>query len=182
VGFFEKWGWKWRMLHPWFVERPNLIGTYKGEILSHWINPTTGKRPAAIPAYLVIRQTFSTVHVRVHTAESQSISLVGSFLKSDDGRLELFYTYRNEPRMEVRSRSPIHYGGTKLSIGRQADQVEGSYWTDRQTVGELRFNRIDRTTCHNFAECEALHNDGLTDRSDNVLSTVLKRFTHKGER
>lgn len=157
VTFFEKWGWRWSKLHPWFVGIPNLVGTYAGGINSHWTDPATGRRPNAIPAYMVVRQTLSTIHVRVYTTESESCSVIGSFLKSHDGKLELLYTYRNESRLEVRQRSPIHYGGTRLSIDQKAERLQGSYWTDRQTVGELDFTRISRATSNSFAEGEALH-------------------------
>ncbi len=153
---FEKWGWRFRLLHPWFVDRPNLIGVYRGTFVSHWVNPETNARLAPIPAYMVIRQSFASIHIRTYTKESPACSIMASFVKADDGTQELIYTYRNEPRIEVRSRSPIHYGGAKLTIGKSPERLEGSYWTDRQTIGELRFVRISRKTCNSFEECESL--------------------------
>lgn len=156
VAIFEKWIWRWRLLHPWFVPIPDLVGLYKGELDSHWTDPANGMKRGAIPAFLVVRQTLSNIHIRLYTAESESCSVLGSFITAPDGKYELLYTYRNEPRLEVRPRSPIHYGGVKLAIGRETQELEGSYWTDRQTIGNMRFTRISRKTPHSFQEAETL--------------------------
>ncbi|NTU85718.1 MAG: hypothetical protein HGA45_41385 [Chloroflexales bacterium] len=156
VTVFEKWAWRWSPLYPWFVRTPNLLGAYKGEVNSHWVDPATGKQRGAIPAFLVVHQTLSSVHIRLYTAESESCSVLGAFVEAPDGRTDLLFTYRSEPRLEVRPRSPIHYGGARLAIGQESDQLEGSYWTDRQTIGTLNFRRISRKTPHSFSECAAL--------------------------
>jgi hypothetical protein len=156
VTIFERWLWKWSLFHPWLVKIPNMIGVYKGELNSHWIVPATGTKRGIIPAFLVVRQTLSGIHVRLYTAESESCSVVGSFIEGADGTHELLYTYRNEPRLEIRPQSPIHYGGVRLAIGQKTEQLEGSYWTDRQSIGEMRFRRIGRETPRSFQECEAL--------------------------
>ncbi len=158
ITVFEKWAWRIPLLHPWFVRTPNLIGAYKGEINSHWINPATGTRLQPIPAFLVIRQTLSNIHIRLYTTESESCSVLGSFIESPDGNHELLYTYRNEARLDIRPRSPIHYGGARLAISGGTGHIHGSYWTDRQTVGEMSFTHISKQTPHSFQEGEALAN------------------------
>ncbi len=88
VAIFERWAWRWpiwRWPVPWFVHTPNLIGTYKGEIPSDWVNPETKEKLPRIPAYMVVQQTLTSIHVRLYTAESGSRSLVGSFIDSPDG-------------------------------------------------------------------------------------------------
>ncbi|MBF0473020.1 MAG: hypothetical protein HQK91_03855 [Nitrospirae bacterium] len=156
VTIFEKWGWRIPFLHSWFVSNPNLIGTYKGDLDSCWIDPATGLKRGPIPAFLVICQTLSTIHVRLYTVESESCSVLGAFIKAADGKQELLFTYRNEPRLEKRTQSPIHYGGTRLTVSHATQKLEGSYWTDRQTLGEMKFARVSRKTAHSFQECEAL--------------------------
>lgn len=156
VTVFERWLWKWSFFHPWLVTVPNLIGVYKGELDSYWIAPTTTTKRGITPAFLVVRQTLSGIHVRLYTAESESCSVFGSFVAGSDGTHELLYTYRNEPRLEVRTQSPIHYGGVRLAIGQKTEQLDGSYWTDRRSTGEMKFRRISRDTPHSFQECETL--------------------------
>ncbi len=156
VTIFEKWAWRLPLLHPWFVRPPNLIGAYTGVINSHWIDPATGQKRGEIPALLVIRQSLSSIHVRLYTAESESCSVLGSFVEAPDGNHELLFTYRNEPRLENRLRSPIHYGGARMTVGQETQLLEGSYWTDRQTVGDMKFTRISREKPHSFQEGQAL--------------------------
>ena len=64
VTIFEKWAWRWPLLNA-LVKRPNLIGLYKGELRSQWINPETQQGIPPIPAFIVIRQTLSDIHVRL---------------------------------------------------------------------------------------------------------------------
>ncbi len=159
VTFFEKVAWKWKVWRwpsPWLVNTPNLGGTYKGLIHTHWEDPVTKQRPAPIPAILVVQQTLTTIYVRLFTAESESESLAASIEHAKDGTSSLFYTYRNDPRQEVRHRSSIHYGGVKFSIGGAEDRLEGGYWTDRKTVGEMSFTRASRKRVTNFQEGLAL--------------------------
>src|SRR5215475_1684505 len=69
---FDKWLWSLRVLHPWFVDRPYLKGTWKGVIESNYVDPATQQRVPTTEAYLVIRQTFSAIHLRLITRESAS--------------------------------------------------------------------------------------------------------------
>jgi len=156
ITVFDKWLWRQWGVNPHLVKRPNLIGAYSGTIESHWINPETNQRLPPIPVFLSINETYTCLTARAYTAESSSISLVGSFIKSEDDGQELFYTYRNEPGLAVRHRSAIHYGAAKLKVTDSAQRLDGPYWTDRKTIGDLRFRRFSRETCASFEECQAL--------------------------
>jgi hypothetical protein len=146
-------------LHPWYVPYPNMNGTFEGTIESTWIDPATGATNPLINTYIVVRQTLSAIHVRLYTEESKSISLASSFVKSDDGRQELMFTYRNEPNQKKRPQSPIHYGGTRLQISPDHKQLEGTYWTDRKTTGDIKFTRISRNNnSHSYEACTKLSN------------------------
>src|SRR5688572_23334486 len=56
----------WRLpVVNYFVKRPVLHGTWKGTFESDYDYPeTTGKREGPTEAYLAVRQTFSSIHVR----------------------------------------------------------------------------------------------------------------------
>ena len=139
---FDKWLWKLRFLYPWFVSIPKLNGTWKGTLLSSWKNPETEQTVPPIEAYIAIRQTFSTLNIRLMTKESHSVQLAGDFIKKG-GVHVLAGTYRNEPNILIQDRSPIHHGGLKLNVqGKKNIRLEGHYWTDRspvQTKGTMRF-------------------------------------------
>jgi hypothetical protein len=82
-----------------------------------------------VEAYMVVRQSFSTLSMRLLTAESTS-ELVGTEIScSTDGLYCISGVYRNEPRFEVRARSPMHYGAVWLNaIDNEAEKkVVGPY-------------------------------------------------------
>jgi len=135
---FDLWLWKIPLLHNWFVKRPVIAGTWRVEIRSNWKNPETGIGIAPVAGYMVIRQTFSTLSLRLLTEESSS-ELVGTeIVCSADGLYCVSGVYRNEPRFQARERSPIHYGAVWLRILDEPSQkVIGHYWTDRDTAGEM---------------------------------------------
>ena len=157
VFIFDRWLWKIPLLYPWFVPNPNLNGTFKGVLESLWIDPTTGIEKPQIDIFIVVLQSASTIYIHFYTIESESVSLASSFVKSEDGCHYLMFTYRNEPKQGKRLQSPIHYGGTRLKISHDHRQLTGIYWTDRKTVGDMKFTRISRNTnSHSFDECTAL--------------------------
>ncbi|MBI2202846.1 MAG: hypothetical protein HYU41_03180 [Candidatus Rokubacteria bacterium] len=143
----ERWGWRWQLLHPWFVATPVLHGTWRGQIVSTWIDPATGRQVAPIEAYVAITQTASTIRMRMMTRESQSELLGASIVSDADGLPRLYGTYRNTPRQEVRHRSAIHHGALFLDIHSEPPRrLDGQYWTDRNTTGSLSFD----ARCHDI--------------------------------
>jgi len=136
---FDLWLWKMPFLHDWFVKRPVIDGTWKVELRSNWKDSAaSGATVAPIEGYMVVRQTFSTLSMRLLTAESQS-ELVGTeIVCSADRQYCVSGVYRNESRFQVRQRSEIHYGAVWLRIITQpTKQLSGHYWTDRATAGEI---------------------------------------------
>jgi hypothetical protein len=134
---FDLWLWRLPWLH-WFVKRPFIDGIWKVEMRSDWKDPSTGSPISPVEGYMVIRQTLSTLSMRLLTAESSS-ELVGTEIVCSADRLYCVSgVYRNEPRYEVRDRSPIHYGGVWLRVSDEPPkQLSGHYWTDRKTAGEI---------------------------------------------
>ncbi|MDP3651116.1 MAG: hypothetical protein Q8R67_05465 [Rhodoferax sp.] len=136
---FDLWLWKIPLLQGWFVYRPNIRGTWRIQLQSNWIDPKTNQGIPSIAAFLVIRQTFSMLSMRLHTPESSSELLGAEITKASDSTFRVLGIYRNEPRLSVRDRSSIHYGGLVLDItDGQALALSGHYWTDRNTCGEIR--------------------------------------------
>lgn len=137
---FDKWLWRFRLLHPWFVDRPYIRGTWKGRLTSQWIDPKTNHPLGPIDAYLVVRQTFSSIHLRLITRQSSSESFANNIPKEPDGVYKIASIYRNTPKIANRVISEIHHGGVILQVlGDPVHALEGHYWTDRGTLGELRF-------------------------------------------
>lgn len=164
VSAFERWGWRWRRLHPHLIGTPDIRGTWRGVMKSDWKDPATKQvRPPKI-VYLAIRQTLTTVWVRLLTDQSSSNQMAGSVQKdpsSDDWRLS--YTYYNVPDLFLRKRSPEHRGGTFLTIvGEPPRRIEGEYWTSRDTKGTLHMDGRAPIIARTFEEAEALFAEDRT--------------------
>lgn len=154
---FDLWAWRLRFLQGWFVPRPDVRGTWRVELRSDWKGPTTNEVVAPIAAYLVVRQTFSTLSLRMLTSESSSELVAAEISKATDGTYRLAGVYRNEPRLSVRDRSPIHYGAIVLDVqGEPVKDLVGYYWTDRSTRGELRSFGRHASLASSFGEARAL--------------------------
>lgn len=131
-------------------------GTWKGKLDSFWKDPETGKPRPTKPAYLVVRQTASTVSAILLTDESKSVSSLG-LVSTGDGVSSLDYMYLNKPDARVEHRSRMHHGSTSLEIiGRPATRLKGRYWTDRDTRGELDLTEHKRATVDDYDEARAL--------------------------
>ena len=153
---FERWLWRIRPVAR-ALHRPVLKGTWKGQLSSTWKDSTTGQRIEPIDVFLAVRQTYSAISLRVMTSESISKSLVASLDASRDDVATISSTYQNVPRLLVRDRSSIHHGALMLEVtGQPAKQLQGCYWTDRDTKGELVLNSHSRKLFTTFNEAAAV--------------------------
>lgn len=125
-GAYERFLWK---INP-FESTPKLEKRYVGKLKSSYDHV---ERDAS----LEIKQTLLSVHVTLITNESKSKSLSASI---DDilGEMQLTYCYLNTPKSEYRARSEIHYGTATLSVA-NPQILEGQYYTDRKTSGDMIF-------------------------------------------
>src|SRR5207244_1086903 len=136
---------------PWFVDRPYLKGTWKGVLVSSYVDPATQKPVPPIEAYLVIRQTYSSIHLRLMTKESASESVANNIPKGEDGVYSVASVYRNTPQLAHRHRSAIHHGALIMRVeGDPVMALTGEYWTDRMTRGEMRFMEKSDTLYFDF--------------------------------
>jgi len=154
---WNRWLWSWRMFRPWLTTRPDLRGTWKGRLVSSWVDPNTKQGRGEIEVYLVIRQTYSSIDLRLVTAESFSVSLSASIVADGEGIHTVAVVYRNTPRALLRERSPIGHGGMLLYVrGTPIHQLDGEYWTDRGTKGELTLALHTNGLSHDFAEAQKM--------------------------
>lgn len=120
------------------IHRPVLRGTWKGELESTWIDPSNGSRLEPVDVFLAVRQTYSSVSLRMMTTESSSRSLVASMDAPRDDVPRVSSTYQNVPRLLIQNRSRIHHGALMLDVeGVPPNRLTGFYWTDRDTKGEV---------------------------------------------
>lgn len=153
VLLWERRLWSWYIFRGWLNKRPDLRGTWKGVVNSDWIDQDTEQGRGPIDVYLVIRQTYTTIDVRLFSEESSSVSLSGNIFTDSVGVCTLAVAYRNTPRILKRGRSPINHGGMLLSlVGDPVHKLDGEYWTDRGTIGEITLMARRKVTAHDFEE------------------------------
>jgi hypothetical protein len=136
---FVKWFWKWNFLYPWLVPFPNLNGTWKGDILSTWIDPITKERPDPIPSILTIKQSFISISCIMRTEEMESFSFTSDFVIDIENQvLRLIYSYDSIPKQTVRERSPQHFGTMDFKVIYDSKkELIGNYWSGRKTTGSI---------------------------------------------
>lgn len=137
---FNLWLWRLGLLQGWFVKRPHLWGTWSVTFITQWNDRETGRQREPVQGTFEIRQTFSSLHVRMQSEQSNGDLLCANILNNDDGRFRLAGIYRNEPKLSERQKSAIHHGTFILDIEGNPNSpagMRGHYWTDRETKGEM---------------------------------------------
>ena len=153
VVLWERWLWAWPIFRGWLNKRPDIRGTWKGTLRSDWREPDTKQGLDPIEVFLVIRQTYTTIDVRLFSRESSSISLSGNIFTDSASVCTLAVTFRSTPRILKRDRSPVKPGGMLVSlVGSPIHKLDGEYWTDRATKGEVTLSVRTRATAHDFEE------------------------------
>jgi len=150
--------WLWRL--PLAQRTPGpprcVRGTWKGALTSFWVNPATGRKPEPKVVYLVVRQTATLTSVTLLTDESKSTSSLAD-VSAVGGTSVLTYLYLNRPEMRVEHQSRMHHGSAVLDIsGVPARRLQGRYWTDRDSKGELDFVERSKKLADDFAEATEL--------------------------
>jgi SMODS-associating 2TM, beta-strand rich effector domain len=139
------------------TRRPRLDGLWRVELEptreSHI--PVDGNR-GPIPAFLVVRQTFWSLHVRQYTVESISDSIAHVWTGDGGSGCErVAFIYDNTPAAKHEHRSHRHLGTCQLDpTSHTPTSMSGVYFTDRYTKGDMTLNLVDRSKEHpSFNAC-----------------------------
>jgi hypothetical protein len=136
---------------------PRLQGTWWGELYSNYVDPASGARLGPIEVAVVVRQSWTDLFVCLHSKESSSITIAAGRVTEADGRVCLVGVYRNEPKLPRQDTSRMHHGGLKLSVSDgERPRMQGTYWTDRGTAGEIELTFLSRRRAHDFRDASAL--------------------------
>ena len=118
---YEKWLWRYNPLE----KMPKLHSSYVGIIKSSYDNLER-------EATLKINQSLLSIHITLFTKESRSQSVTATVYEINE-EWKLVYTYMNNPKIEFRDKSEIHYGTAIFNID-SPDILEGVFFTDSNTI------------------------------------------------
>jgi len=150
---FTKWIWRWKIFQGWLVQIPDIQGTWRGSIISTWVDPSTNQKKDLIPAILAIKQNFNKIDCFLFTKESSSYSTAAEINTDQGGNLYLNYNYTNRPKASFREKSEIHDGAAILQIIKNPNRsLEGEYWTSRKSTGEMKFQFETKVIAEKFIE------------------------------
>lgn len=158
---FNKWAWSWKLFSGWFVNRPDLRGTWLAELQTSWIHPDTQMTAPNFVAYVVIRQSLTQLSLRLITEDSRSKAIAYSLTREEDNQFRLAVVYLNEPKIELQgASSEIHHGSLLLEIhGHAASEMTGHYWTDRKTRGSMKLSQRTAVYLDSFEQGQALYSN-----------------------
>lgn len=142
--------WLWRLTGVQrLVRRPDLRGLWRVTLTPHADShiPDGGNR-GPIAGFLEIQQSFWAIHLRMYTEQSSSKSTATTWMPAYESSVDnLTFTYDNTPKMSESHRSMRSAGACNLlPTSLQPEEVEGTYFTDRYTKGDMLLDFIDRKT------------------------------------
>lgn len=162
---YDQWIWRWSPIQK-LNHRPRVEGLWKATLVpdaeSHIpLEVTRGP----IEVYVVIEQSYWTISITQFSKESRSYSRTSTFLKhGESNHMSLSFLYDNVPRQEHRRRSPRHVGACEFRTPQGGPtRMEGHYFTDRFTQGEMTLELVDRST--NFADFQSARDYAENKRS-----------------
>jgi len=138
--FFTTRAWRWKVFQGWLIPFPDLQGTWAGTIQSTWTATARELAAPPIPVLLVVRQSFASITCVMYSNESTSSSSAAQIIGEEgSGQPQLCFIYSNRPRATLRDRSELHEGAAMLRIAARPKRIlEGQYWTDRKTTGDIQ--------------------------------------------
>jgi len=146
---YDRFLWKFptvRLIRP----MPVMEGTWRGLLTSSYTG-ANGETYIDMPVYLLVSQTSSSISATLMSAHSRSNSIHAHVLRAQDGSWRVSWTYLGSSALGERTANPMHYGLCELLVaGTRGERLAGSYFTDRQSRGELKFDAVSSTRYRDF--------------------------------
>lgn len=132
MGIYERWLWQFNPLE----KVPNIKGEYIGNIEYNY----NGK-PDKKKTIITIKQSLLSTNVKITTNEITS-STISSGIVLENKEYVLYYTYITNPKSKYSKENPVQYGACRV-IMKNKTELQGTYWTTRQTTGDIYLKRKD---------------------------------------
>jgi hypothetical protein len=131
MGLYECIIWRYNPLE----KIPKIMGEYSG-FIEYSYNGTFDKKEATIK----ISQSLLSTNVKIATDEITSNTIASSIVLENSDYV-LYYNYITNPKSKYSKDNPIQYGTCRLTI-KNKTELQGTYWTTRQTIGDIYLKRI----------------------------------------
>ncbi|MEM7726699.1 MAG: hypothetical protein AAF208_10040 [Cyanobacteria bacterium P01_A01_bin.45] len=139
--WFDKSLWCQKFASICFSSIPNLKGTWVGVIHSSYGGGTD------VPGVMLhIRQTWTSINIRLFTQTSSSYSIMAAVNTYNSSEPSLKYEYMNEPSALSVDTMNSHRGTANLQLSPDGKELTGDYFTGRgrQSLGTMEFRLISR--------------------------------------
>jgi len=152
--FYINYGWKWPVLKKLFY-RPNISGTWSGEIVSDWKNEA-GETVKPKSIFVVIRQSFLRINCTTYTDTFIGKSYSETFsLNKIRGIKNVVYLYRKET--SYKGDNINNEGATELRlIESEVNRLEGKYWSNTKTNGTIKLIFIAKNHVDSYEKNQSL--------------------------
>ncbi|MBK8564437.1 MAG: hypothetical protein IPN76_14145 [Saprospiraceae bacterium] len=149
-----KWLWKFPLFNQ-IIVRPNLNGTWEGELVSDW-KGENGRQVAPKAIIVVIRQDFLNFHITTFTNNFIGVSYVESLLiDKPRGVQKVVYLYKKETADYGTQESNEGVSELRL-MSNDKQKLEGRYWTNIKTNGYLKLEKVSEKHVESFEEGQQL--------------------------
>ncbi len=152
-GVFSKLAWRWRHLAKW-MNRPLVHGVWVGELRSDY-GVVDGNR-LVIPIFFVIRQTYLTLSIQSFTERQEGESRLEALLRSSKTDVTRL-CYMFELRKIFSGAHSITSGAGELKLAGDQLSLNGTYWTNTPTHGEISLRLVTRD-CKGIASYQEAEN------------------------
>lgn len=158
---FDRYLWRrWPFIHSWFVNQPDLRGTWRVELESRHAVLETDRPVPVIVCYMGVEQTLSELKMHLMTPESESWSIASHVRPSPNGSgYQVISAYTNKPNIHLRDDriSEMHNGTLVIDTHGshvRPETLTAEYWTDRKTVGTMNFTSRTREVFTRFDDAD----------------------------
>jgi hypothetical protein len=145
--FFDKYGWKWKLLRFILkINTPIIYGDWEGEYVSSYgLKPDGSGQSAKGTVKINIKQTWSRISIKSTSPNSSKSysQIAGIFMEHSKG-IVIKYEYENEPEDSFINSMNKHSGFECLVYNEKDNTMSGSYYTDkyRRTFGTKCYKKI----------------------------------------
>ncbi len=139
-GVFTKLAWRCQYFAKW-MNRPLVHGVWVGELRSNY-GAVDGNQ-LVVPIFFVIRQTYLTLSIQSFTERQEGESRLEALLRSSKTDVtRLCYVF--ELRKIFSGANSITSGAGELKLSGDQLSLNGTYWTNTPTHGEITLKLVTR--------------------------------------